>query len=217
MCGKSMKFINEQFVPFVTWVLISIIGKTSVVKKIEHKDVKVLKENKKPFIYAFWHNRLLFLTYSHRQQNIYAMVSQSKDGEYISRVLHKFGFETVRGSSTRGGRRAFVEMLRKLRENKTAAMAPDGPRGPANKVQSGVIHLAQRSGCPIVPLTYGMKRKKVLSSWDKFIVPFPFNKGVVITGAPIYVKVNDNLREKICELENSISKITEEADLLVRE
>ncbi len=212
-----MKFINEQFVPFVVWLVINIIGKTSIVKKIEHKDVIVLKEKKKSFIYAFWHNRLLYLIYSHRQQNISVMVSQSKDGEYISGVIHRFGFKTVRGSSSRGGRRAFVEMLRKLRENKIAAIAPDGPHGPANKVQSGVIYLAQRSGCPIVPLTYGMKRKKVLSSWDKFIVPFPFNKGVVISGAPIYVKVNDNLREKICELEKSIDKINQEADILVRE
>ncbi len=211
-----MKFINEQFVPFVAWLVINIIGKTSVVRKIEHKDVRVLKDKRKSFIYALWHNRLLYLTYSHRYQNINVMVSQSKDGEDVSRVLHRFGFKTVRGSSTRGGRRAFVEILRKLRENKIAAITPDGPRGPINKVQSGVIYLAQRSGCPIVPLTYGMKRKKMLSSWDKFIVPFPFNKGVVITGAPIYVGIDDNLEKKTCELEKSMNKITEEADVLVR-
>lgn len=211
----KMKFINKQFIPFISWLIINIIGKTSVVKIIDHEKVKDLKEKKESFIYAFWHNRLLYLVYSHRRQNIYVMTSQSKDGEYISRTIHKFGFKTVRGSSTRGGNRAFVEMLGKLKRNMVVAITPDGPRGPANKVQPGVIYLSQKSGRPIVPLTYSVKRKKHLPSWDKFLVPFPFNKGVVITGAPMYIGAYDDFAKKTCELEKAINKITQEADKLV--
>ncbi|MCK5533473.1 lysophospholipid acyltransferase family protein [bacterium] len=211
-----MKFINERFISFIAWLIINIIGKTSIVKRIEHKKVENLKKKKNPFIYAVWHNRLLFLVYSHRRQDIYVMTSQSEDGEYISQILYRFGFKTIRGSSSRGGKRAFIEMLRKLRGNKIIAITPDGPRGPVNKVQPGIVYLAMKSGYPIIPLTYGMKRKKILSSWDKFIIPFPFNRGVVITGAPIYVGSNDNLQEKTGELEKAMNKITEQADTLVK-
>jgi lysophospholipid acyltransferase (LPLAT)-like uncharacterized protein len=128
-----------------------------------------------------------------------AMTSRSKDGELISQLLQGFGFETARGSSSRGGEAAILAMADFLGRGLDAAVTPDGPRGPCYEVQPGVVMLSQLSGIPIVPATYDISRKKRLSSWDRFIVPSPFSRGVLIFGDPLYVDrdADDAERERV--------------------
>jgi lysophospholipid acyltransferase (LPLAT)-like uncharacterized protein len=132
-------------------------------------------------------------------KNICAMTSRSRDGELISQVLQGFGFETSRGSSSRGGEVAIMEMVALIAKGLDAAITPDGPKGPCYEVQPGAIMLAQISGIPIIPATYDIARKKRLNSWDRFIVPFPFSRGVFIYGDPLYVDRNadDVERERV--------------------
>ena len=163
-------------------------------------------------IYASWHNRMMLIVYAHRNQAINAIVSKSSDGELTSRTIRRFGFETVRGSSSSGGGPALLGILKKLAGGADAGVTPDGPRGPMYRVQAGIIHLAQKSGCPVVPVTAGASRKLFLRSWDEFMIPYPFAKAVLIYGEPVEVGGNSNLEEKRSELEERLKKITEKAD-----
>jgi lysophospholipid acyltransferase (LPLAT)-like uncharacterized protein len=132
----------------------------------------------------------------------------------ISRVLNGFGFETARGSSSRGGEAAVMEMADFLAQGLDVGITPDGPRGPRYEVQPGVVMLSQLSGVPIVPATYDFACKKRLRSWDRFIVPFPFSRGVLVFGDPLYVDrdADDAGRERVRErLQAAMLELNEQA------
>ena len=142
-------------------------------------------------VFAFWHNRLLLMPWIYQRirggKNICVMTSRSKDGQYISDVLGGFGFELARGSTSKGGGTAAMEMVDRLKAGMDAGVTPDGPRGPLYRVQPGVILVSQLSGVPILPLTIDASRRKRLKSWDRFIVPLPFSRAAVILGDPFPV------------------------------
>lgn len=160
----------------------------------------MIKEGRN-FIFAFWHARQFFLIYIRRNDRIRVFISESKEGEYIARVTGYFGVDTIRGSTTRGGAKALVKAIKTLREGCLIGITPDGPKGPVLKVQRGLLMLAQKTGCPIIPLSCGARRKKIFNSWDRYQVPYPFNKIAVTYGEPIYVKEGDDLdrMEKLIE------------------
>jgi lysophospholipid acyltransferase (LPLAT)-like uncharacterized protein len=165
------------------------------------------------FIYAFWHGRQVFLVALHKNDRIHPLVSQSKDGELIARVCRSFGIEAVRGSSSRGGAEAVLELKGLLESGDRVGFTPDGPRGPLRTIQPGTLFLAQKTERPIVPVAYGAKRRWTFkSSWDEFIVPKPFNRIAMIYGEPIYVKPTDDLIEKAVELKLALDGVTQEAD-----
>ena len=116
------------------------------------------------------------------------MVSEHQDGELIARIIHKLGNKTARGSSTRGGRKAFVEMVQSLRNGGTGAMLPDGPTGPRHVFKPGTILLAQRAQIPMLHITFGSYPAWILRSWDRFTIPKPFSKSVLFIGEPIWVE-----------------------------
>ncbi|MBS3741844.1 MAG: lysophospholipid acyltransferase family protein [Candidatus Cloacimonetes bacterium] len=146
-------------------------------------------------IFAFWHNRMLTLSYAHRGENIYIIISEHTDGEYIARAIHKLGFNSIRGSSTRGGIKALKNAIRISKKN-DIAITPDGPRGPKESVREGVIYLSYKTGKPIIPVTCDSKNKWVLNSWDNFIIPIPFSKTRVAYGNAIFVRNKTDIAEK---------------------
>lgn len=135
-------------------------------------------------LYALWHGRLLPLTYYHRHRNIAAIISQSEDGEYIARVVEGWGFTPVRGSTSRGGGEALREVVRRVRAGQSVAITPDGPRGPRQRVQIGILVAAQLTGAPILPVAAGCSRAWWPGGWDRFCVPKPFSRVVVAYGEP---------------------------------
>ena len=139
-------------------------------------------------IVAFWHGRLLMMPFAYPGKPVATLISQHRDGEYISRIAVVFGFRVIRGSATRGGVRAFKQMFLALKEGFNLVITPDGPRGPRAKVKSGVIELAKLTGAPIVPVTFSAARRRFLKSWDAFLIPLPFSRAVYIWGEPIYVE-----------------------------
>ncbi len=208
-------WILLRLVPFLGWLFISLIGKTVRLKVVGEEPVKAIKRAGGHVIYAFWHNRLLLITYALSHRGIIVLVSASRDGEYISRTIHKFGTGTVRGSTTFRGAKALLQMARKLKSGSDGAVTPDGPQGPRYKVQPGVVHLAKKTGLPIVPVTYGVERKTVLSSWDTFIIPHPLSRAVLIYGSPVEVPregSDEALEAKRQELERGLRDITRQAD-----
>ncbi|MEW6557347.1 MAG: lysophospholipid acyltransferase family protein [Elusimicrobiota bacterium] len=210
--------MNLFFDKFLIWLgsfYIWFVGRTS---KIIVKNSSVydwLTKNNKPVIFAFWHGRQIPLVWSHRKKNIQILVSQSKDGEYIARITKRFGFGTVRGSSSKGGIKALVGIIRKAKNGFSVAFTPDGPRGPAREIQPGVILTAQKTGLPIIPLASSSKRKYIIKNWDEFHIPYPFNKIVICHGEPIYIHETEDIKVKLQELKKAIDETTNKADILI--
>lgn len=146
-------------------------------------------------IYAFWHEHLLSLAYTHRFQNAVVMVSESEDGEYISQVLHQLGYGTARGSSSRSGLRALLTLARIGARGFDVAITPDGPRGPRRQLQPGLLLLAQRSGLPIVLLAVGARRRRRLGSWDRMILAHPFSQLRIWESEPIFLDPDLSMKE----------------------
>jgi lysophospholipid acyltransferase (LPLAT)-like uncharacterized protein len=138
-------------------------------------------------IVAFWHGRLLLMPFLYPGHSGTILISQHRDGEYITRIAGRLGLRVVRGSATRGGARAFKQLIQSLRDGSHVAITPDGPKGPKGRVKSGVIELARLTGMPILPVAFGAWPRTILRSWDDFLVPHPFGRGVYVWGEPIYV------------------------------
>ena len=127
-------------------------------------------------IIAFWHGRQLMMPLAYRGRLASVLISQHRDGEIIARIMQYFGFQTIRGSSTRGGLRAMRQLTRDGRGGRDLVVTPDGPKGPACKVQSGVVYLAKVTGLPIIPLTFASSKKKSFRVGINFTFPIPAQK-----------------------------------------
>jgi len=163
----------------------------------------------RPVIFCIWHNRLALSMVVHRKypRKLAALISASKDGALLSAVLRKFGVLAVRGSSSRRGPQALLELTSQAERGHNVAITPDGPRGPRYVVQEGVISLAQVTGLPIVPVTWNTRQKICTRSWDRFQIPLPFGRCEMVLNQPIMVPrgASEAEREELrAELERSL-------------
>jgi hypothetical protein len=170
-------------------------------------------ENGIPAIGAFWHGRLFMMPIVYKGKKLSFLVSPHRDGQVVGKALKRFGFHAILGSSRRKGFSGFKQMVKA--HGSDVAIVPDGPRGPRHRVQIGVIELARLTGRAIVPLTFSASKRKIFNSWDQFLLPYPFSKGVFIWGEPIEVDQNGDrahLEEKRILLERRLNELTERAD-----
>ena len=142
---------------------------------------------KKPWVFALWHAVLLPVAYKHSNEGVAVLVSQHRDGELIARVLAAWGNTTVRGSTTRGGSRALLSMIKELQRGVAVAVTPDGPRGPALAFQAGTLIAAQRANVPVIPIAVQADRAWRLKSWDRFMIPKFFARVTFAYGEPTMV------------------------------
>ncbi|MCH8810679.1 MAG: lysophospholipid acyltransferase family protein [Gemmatimonadetes bacterium] len=154
-----------------------------------------LGEERTPVIFVFWHGRLLPLIHIHRHQGTVVLVSEHRDGDYITELIHHFGFGTVRGSSTRGGVRGLKGLIRAARAGWDLAITPDGPRGPDRELKLGVLTVARITGLPLVPVGVGITSAWRIRSWDGLLVPKPFSTVRVAYGRPTLVQRNADQAE----------------------
>ena len=170
----------------------------------------------KPFILCFWHGRILMMPYSwDRAVPIHMLASQHPDGQIIARAVKGFGIDTIAGSSSHGGGAALRTMVRKLRSGDCVGITPDGPRGPLMRASMGAVNLARLAGVPVVPATYSASRRRVLSSWDRFVLALPLGRGVFVWGEPVTVPEDADgaaLEAARKQLEDRLNAITREAD-----
>ena len=196
-------------------LLVDFIFRTSDLQFSGRKPLGPLMESRK-YIWAIWHSRILMFSHVYTGLNASILVSRSEDGEIIARILQAQGQDTVRGSTSKGGLRALSKMIKNLRaKNQPGVVIPDGPRGPRFVVQPGILILAKKTGYPIVPATYSAKRAKVFSSWDRFMLPYPFNRCLMVYGKPVFVPPDANparLEECRKVLEGELNRITAAAD-----
>lgn len=207
----------RKLVPYLVYSYVTLIGWTTR-QRVLNADIPLnIHRRGERFIYAFWHQRQVFFTWSHRNVSAAVLVSKSKDGEVIARTMELSGIDAVRGSSSRGGAAAAREMVDILRSGRDVGITPDGPRGPAREVKEGAVRVAQLAGMPIVPIANSLSHRiEVAKAWDRFQVPLPFGRSVVIYGEPVRVGDGDDLAAKAAELKAALDALTAEADRLVR-
>ena len=184
--GKLNSLLRRIIPGAVFWVMRLWFASCRVIVHNEEHFFSV-KEKERNGIAAFWHYSILYIIYHMRHYSATAMVSASRDGEYLARVVEKFGFSTVRGSKNTKGVEGLKAMLRAVRRGSNAAIVADGSQGPALVVQAGCIYLAARSGVPILPMVYAASSYFTINSWDRTIIPKPFCRIDFHYGEPLFV------------------------------
>ncbi len=166
-------------------------------------------------IYAFWHAQGLSCAWHYRHRGGTTLVSRSRDGVYIGAAARSLGYYCVRGSSTRGGGRALLELLARMTGGDRVVMSPDGPHGPRHEVKEGTLFLAQKSGLPIQPIAVGYSDRWELPTWDRYRVPKPFATGYAMWGDPIRVPPEMTEEERTAilrRLEQALNELEAAAD-----
>jgi lysophospholipid acyltransferase (LPLAT)-like uncharacterized protein len=178
--------------------------------------VRALEEKGRHLIYSFWHAHILTLAYTHRGRGAVVLISRHGDGEIIAQIIHRLGYGTVRGSTSRGGLKALLQMAQAGKQGHPLGVSPDGPRGPRHVLQPGLLVIAKRSGLPIIPLSAGARRERLLQSWDRFQLPHPFTRVRIVVGQPLYppedVALEDLERAWGPEVQEAMRRVEERAE-----
>ena len=160
----------------------------------------------KGVILAFWHGRMLLPIYHFRGRGICSLVSFHRDGEFITRIVTKLGYIIRRGSPRKGGREGFFSMSKDLKAGMTIAIFCDGPTGPRHHLRDGVLQLARISGAPIIPVSHSASPSWRAKSWDRFMIPKPFSRGIIRLGEPIYIPRRIGSEDEIKRFRQSIKE-----------
>ena len=182
--------MKVQILAQIIYYLIRLLNLTYRYEFIGLENKKRAKDfhPNKTFVYALWHQNLIGAIFSHIGEQFTMVISESKDGELVAVTCEKFGHIPARGSSTRGGKKALIEIVKTVKRGVPGAITVDGPKGPAHVVKPGVIEIARLSQCALLPLSpYAEKYWYFKKSWDQFRIPKPFTKIVVVIGEPVFI------------------------------
>jgi len=204
------RLINLQIFPYIGILIVKIISSTYRIRVIKPEIERDILERKQIPIYASWHQRFFpGIIFFATRKPISIMVSQSQDGELISKIVNVLGYYPVRGSSSKGGRQALREIKKLVHEGYRVGHIVDGPRGPLGVVKPGLLVIAQASGMPIVPSIISAEKKWIFNSWDRFMVPKPFSRIIIRFADEIYIPRKmrgPNFEEKRSSIENTLKK-----------
>jgi lysophospholipid acyltransferase (LPLAT)-like uncharacterized protein len=185
--ASRSKRIQARLISILGFRLVQLLGSTLRWKTegLEHFDA-IVAGGRQP-VMAFWHGRILPATYYFRRRGIVVITSENFDGEWIAGIIERFGYGTARGSTSRGGRKALVQLVRDLAAGKPAGFTLDGPRGPARVAQPGAVWLSKATGHPVLPFHLEASRYWTLDSWDRTQIPKPFSTVAIAMGEPFQV------------------------------
>ena len=226
------KFFRSAFVGRIASALIAayirLIYVTNRWEFIGLENFEDAAKNGQGVILAFWHGRLLMAPTVRQQtdKRVFMLISAHRDGEMIANGVKSFGVEFIRGSAAnpkkpgkdKKGAPAIVQMLNALSDGHVVGVTPDGPRGPGERVQKGVVKLAQMSGAVVVPGAYSVSRGRNLGTWDRFLFALPFGRGVFVAGPALKLSAEntpDAVESARLTVENALSEVTRQADALV--
>ena len=162
----------------------------------------------RPFVFLLWHEVLLPLLWHHRGQDIAIVVSEAREGRYLGDYAARLGYHPLPGSSTRGGARALLGAMRALREGRSVAFTPDGPRGPRREMKHGIVRAAQKTGASILPVHAAAASAWRMSSWDRLLVPKPFAVVDVCYGEPFRIDAGrDALEAGVMRCERALAEL----------
>jgi lysophospholipid acyltransferase (LPLAT)-like uncharacterized protein len=207
---NSLRFVGQMFLANIVTALCKSLKTT----KVNDEIIKNLDDENKNYILAFWHGTMLLPWYLHGNPKVAALISKSKDGDLLAKILKHWNYNVVRGSSTTGGDIALAIMIDFAKNDYSITITPDGPRGPAHRFKAGAVITAKKSKVPLILAGVGYKKKKVLSNWDKFEVPYFFSKAKIIYSEPIFIETNLSYEETsniISNCENKLNELQREA------
>jgi lysophospholipid acyltransferase (LPLAT)-like uncharacterized protein len=188
--------------------LISLLARTWRFHVTGDGPVIALITERRPYILALWHSRILPLLFSHRDRGIVLLISKHRDGEHLADLARGLGYSAVRGSTNRGGEVGLLGLIRALEVGNIVAITPDGPRGPAERVQAGIVSAARHASAAIVPLTANASSEWRLPTWDRMRIPKPFARVDVIFGAPLILgPAKDDARRALADLERVLTEL----------
>jgi lysophospholipid acyltransferase (LPLAT)-like uncharacterized protein len=185
--SSRLKRLQVAAIAGLGYPLINALGHTLRwrVEGLQH--LEVIRASGRQPVMAFWHGRILPATFYFRRRGIVVITSENFDGEWIARIIERFGYGTARGSTSRGARKAMLQLLRDMKAGRAAGFTLDGPRGPARVAQAGAIWLASATGNPLLPFHLEASSHWSLRSWDRTQIPKPFSTVALVVGEPIDV------------------------------
>ena len=216
--NRLVRWAKFSLLPPVGAALVWSIAATMRHETRGHETIDAFYRSGGHIILAFWHAQQLMIPVGYRGTGAHVLISQHGDGEIIARIIARFGHQAVRGSSTRGGAGALRALIKLGRAGEDLVVTPDGPRGPRQVAKLGVVQLAKATGLPIVPLAFACSTKQLFSSWDRFMVPYPFSRGLFLYGKPMFVsRDGDDLALEVDRLglETELNRLTHEAQRAV--
>lgn len=213
---ERKKKLKEKMIPPLAYYLLRATNfsyrlEVEGWEKVEQKLVQ-----QESLLFSTWHGTLWVPAYFLQNLGVYALASLSRDGSYIAEVLENLGWETIRGSSSRGASRSLLQLYRKLKKGESAAITPDGPTGPLHKVKPGIIFLQEKAGSLLVPMGVDARWKKNFSSWDQFLLPYPFSKTALVFAEPFKFEKGLKMEKKQQILEEKMQEVNLRAAELVK-
>jgi lysophospholipid acyltransferase (LPLAT)-like uncharacterized protein len=217
--ASRLKRLEAGTIAALGYPLIALLGRTLRWRVEGTGHLDAVAASGRPPVMGFWHGRILPATYYFRRRGIVVITSDNFDGEWIARIIERFGYGTARGSTSRGARRALLHLKREVEAGRPAGFTLDGPRGPAKQAQSGAIWLAGATGSPVLPFHIEAARHWTLPSWDRTQIPKPFSMMALAIGAPIVVPAGADdaaIEQKRQELERVLAALERQAIALLR-
>jgi lysophospholipid acyltransferase (LPLAT)-like uncharacterized protein len=178
-----LRFLGYHFLYYI----LTILCKSLKIVRQNDEVIETLNKNNQNYVLAFWHGTMLLPWYLHGSKNFAALTSKSKDGDLLAKILKKWKYKVIRGSSSTGGDVALGIMVDYAKNKYSVAITPDGPRGPRHNFKAGAVVTAKKTGIPLILAGVGFKRKKFLSNWDKFEIPYFFTTAKIVYSDPFYV------------------------------
>ncbi len=210
------KFLNNCFIPYLLFGIFRIWYLTLNAHSKNPDVEKYIRGLPGKYILTMWHGRIFYLFYYCRDlTDLYLLISPSQDGDILARLGELMGYSIIRGSSFKKAVPSARSLIKVLKREGRIVIIADGSRGPRCKVQPGLLQIAGITGAPVIPLTFDARRKWILNSWDRFVLPFPFTRCAVNSGDPIQIPRRmdeESLRQKQMELESILNQLTLESE-----
>jgi lysophospholipid acyltransferase (LPLAT)-like uncharacterized protein len=206
----AFRFLGDHFLYYI----LTTLCKSLKIIRQNYKVIESLNKNNQNYVLAFWHGTMLLPWYLHGSQNFAALTSKSKDGDLLAKILKKWDYKVIRGSSSTGGDVALGIMVDYAKNKYSIAVTPDGPRGPRQNFKAGAVITAKRTEIPLILAGVGVKRKKILSNWDKFEIPYFFTTVKIIYSDPFYINSKLTYEETsavIYKCDVELNKLQQEA------
>ncbi len=195
-----------------------LVHATNRWQRVRYDVLDALLAADKPIVVCFWHGRLLMVPFARRgPRPHHVMISSHRDGWVIARAVARLGIGVVTGSSSRQPAKALRQAARLCRDGSMVGITPDGPRGPRMRAAPGAVMMAELAGAVLLPVSYATTRRWLARSWDRFLIPLPFGRGVFVLGNPIELPrhMDESQRESVRQrLEEALNAVTAEADRL---
>lgn len=198
-------------VPPLAAIFIRVLYHLNRIEYIGEEHPRAFWQRDEQIILPYWHEQTLLMVFGYRGPKVNVLISESKDGELLTRTMRYFDVQAVRGSSSRGGRAAFRALVALGKEKVDIVLTPDGPRGPRRELKDGVIQLARLTGRSVIPMAFSCSRGFRFASWDRFLFPLPFGRGVYAFGEPLQFRKEEGVDGFRCRLQQAMEETQQKA------